>query len=198
MKHLEKQIESAIPLLKEYVSLIFKWQKAINLVSNKELSDLWMRHILDSAQLFFLIPSSAHSLLDMGSGGGFPGIIISILNLVLNGPLKEITLVESNSKKCIFLQEVARKLSLNVNIVNERLEYMIDKKVDVVTSRALARTGDLLSLGYRFKKEKTLFLFLKGINVSEELTQLPFLCNIQKIPSQINSQGCILKITEVK
>lgn len=198
MKQLEKQIIPAVPLLKTYVNLVLKWQKAVNLISNNETSDIWKRHILDSAQLFFLIPPTARSLIDMGSGGGFPGLVIAILNSILKGPLKEITLVESDSKKSIFLQEAARELGLKVSILNQRLEHIEDKKADVITSRALGSVADLLKWGRHLKKEKTLFLFLKGVHVSEELKQNPFLCQIEKIPSQIDIHGCILKITEVQ
>ncbi len=197
MKQLEKQILPAIPQLKKYMSLILKWQKAINLVSKSEENDLWQRHILDSAQLFFLIPDTASSLVDMGTGGGFPGLVLAVLNQELKGRLTRITLIESDARKCVFLQEVARELGVNVTILNERLENVKGVQSDVVTSRALGCVSDLLRWGKRFQKERTVFLFLKGVRVDQELEQNPFLCQVEKIPSVVNSTGCVLKMTEV-
>lgn len=198
MKQLENQILPAIPDLKKFLAFVLKWQKAVNLISKNETADLWQRHILDSAQVFFLIPETSRSLIDMGSGGGFPALVIALLNKALKGPLKEITLIESDSKKCVFLQEAARELGLKITVLNERLEVVLDKKADVVTSRALGSVTDLLAWGRRFQKEKTVFLFLKGENVTDELLQNPFLCQVEKVPSRVNANGCVLKITEVQ
>ena len=137
VKQLENQILPAKNLLERYMALVLKWQKAVNLVSNKEISSLWDRHILDSAQLYFLIPNDKKVLVDLGSGGGFPAVVIAILNKVLKGPLEKVVLIESANKKSVFLQEVSRLLDLNLTILNQRIEDVKSVKADVITSRAL-------------------------------------------------------------
>ena len=197
MKQLKNRIEPARDLLDIYVSLIHKWQKAVNLVSNKELDNLWDRHIVDSAQLYYMIPDNSKILVDMGSGGGFPGIVIAILNKVMNGSLSDIYLIESDNKKTIFLQEVSRILNLNIKIINERLEKVENIKADVITSRALGDVSHLIEWGRNFYKTDTLFLLLKGENVDSELKMVSRDFKCKKIPSIVDAKGCILNIKEV-
>ena len=197
VKQLEKQILPAKKLLESYMLLIKKWQKAVNLVSNTEINSLWERHILDSAQVFFEIPKEARILIDMGSGGGFPAVVIAILNKVLNGHLTKIVLIESDNKKSIFLKEVSRILDLNLIVLNERIERIKGISADVITARALASTDMLLEWGREFYKNDTIFLFLKGKLVDDELSLIPYSCNISKLNSKIDKDGCVLKITEV-
>ncbi len=197
VKQLEKQILPAKKLLESYMLLIKKWQKAVNLVSNTEINSLWERHILDSAQVFFEIPKEARILIDMGSGGGFPAVVVAILNKVLNGHLTKIVLIESDNKKSIFLKEVSRILDLNLIVLNERIERIKGISADVITARALASTDMLLEWGREFYKNDTIFLFLKGKLVDDELSLIPYSCNISKLNSKIDKDGCVLKITEV-
>ena len=197
VKQLEKQILPAKKLLESYMLLIKKWQKAVNLVSNTEINSLWERHILDSAQVFFEIPKEARILIDMGSGGGFPAVVVAILNKVLNGHLTKIILIESDNKKSIFLKEVSRILDLNLIVLNERIERIKGISADVITARALASTDMLLEWGREFYKNDTIFLFLKGKLVDDELSLIPYSCNISKLNSKIDKDGCVLKITEV-
>ncbi len=197
MKQLEKQILPAKKLLESYMLLIKKWQKAVNLVSNTEINSLWERHILDSAQVFFEIPKEARILIDMGSGGGFPAVVVAILNKVLNGHLTKIVLIESDNKKSIFLKEVSRILDLNLIVLNERIERIKGISADVITARALASTDMLLEWGREFYKNDTIFLFLKGKLVDDEISLIPYSCNISKLNSKIDKDGCVLKITEV-
>ena len=198
VKQLELKILSAKELLQDYINLVIKWQKAVNLVSNKEISNLWERHILDSAQLYFYLPTDAKVMVDMGSGGGFPAVVIAILNKILRGNLKEIILVESDNKKAVFLKEVSRQLDLNLIVLNERLENIQNIKADVITSRALGSVELLLEWGRAFYKNGTEFLFLKGSNVENELKNTKFIFKNEKFESSVNKDGCILKITEVK
>ena len=197
MKQLEQKILPAKDLLEQYVALIKKWQKAVNLVSNKEINTLWERHILDSAQLFFEI-KSGNTLVDLGSGGGFPAIVIAILNKKLNGPLKRIVLIESDNKKTIFLKEVSRILDLNLDVLNERIEDITNVKADIITSRALGSVSLLLDLGRSFYNKNTQYILLKGVSVDDELKKLNISCKNEKIESKIDKNGCILKITEVE
>ena len=144
-KELEQKIEPAVPLLKQYWNLLLKWQKTVNLISSKTIEEGWNRHILDCAQIYFLLENQNHSLMDVGSGGGLPAIVIAILNTVLKGPLTSITLVESDLKKSLFLQECARELHLNITIIRERIEN-IQQSPDVITARAFAPLNELLTV----------------------------------------------------
>ena len=130
--------------LEDYADLLRKWQNAINLVSTASLNDLWRRHIWDSAQLLPHIPADAHSLLDLGSGAGFPGLVLAILGV------DGVVLVEADKRKCAFLREAARVTGTDVTIHDRRIEDMGEEipPVDVITARAVASLS-LLSLSHR-------------------------------------------------
>ncbi len=196
-KELEEKIAPAVPLLKEYWTLLLKWQKSVKLISNKTIGEGWTRHILDSAQVYFLIENQQHILMDVGSGGGLPAIVIAILNKVLNGPLKQIILVEADLKKSLFLAECARTLKLNINIKRERVENL-SLKPDVITARAFAPLNDLLNLIHKNVSRETILLLPKGKNVLEEIKANTYPCEIEQIKDCVDAEGCILKIKGVK
>ena len=196
-KELEEKIEPAVPVLKQYWNLLLKWQKSVNLISSKTIEDGWDRHILDSAQLYFLLTNQEHILMDVGSGGGLPGVVIAILNQQLKGPLKVITLVESDLKKSLFLQECARTLHLNITVLRERVEN-IKQTPDVITARAFAPLGELLTLVQNNVSRETVLLLPKGKSVDEEIKNNLWKCEIEKIKNIVNSDGCILKIKGVQ
>ncbi len=198
MKQIEQLVQPARDILKTYEATLLKWQKAVNLVSSNSLNNIWERHILDSAQLYSYLPENAKILVDMGSGAGFPALVIAVLNQILNGPLEEIYLIESDIKKCIFLRETARVLGVNVHVLNERLENIQGIQADVITSRALARIDKLIAYGRPFVHEKTIFLLPKGENIQDELTQNKINCQIDIFASQTDDKGCIVKLSEVK
>lgn len=147
-----------------YNKLLHKWQRAINLVSRQSLEDSGRRHFLDSAQLFPLVPGHARSLLDIGSGAGFPGMVLAIMGV------SNVELVESDQRKCLFLREVSRETSTAVTITNARIEKLTPKTFDVVTSRACASLDVLLSYAKPYLGPSTVCLFPKGQTVEEELT----------------------------
>ncbi|MDE0808578.1 MAG: 16S rRNA (guanine(527)-N(7))-methyltransferase RsmG [Alphaproteobacteria bacterium] len=147
-----------------YSILLAKWQRAINLVSPKSLRDCWRRHFLDSGQLQSLIPSNSNSLLDIGSGAGFPGMVLAILGV------RNVVLVESDHRKCMFLREVSRETSTAVTIINDRIEKVSPEQYDVVTSRACASLDVLLNYARPYVGEASVCLFPKGRTVDEELT----------------------------
>ena len=198
MKQIYTFLEKAKPELEQYILLLKKWQKAVNLVSNSTLDDVWERHIIDSAQLYPLIPQTARVLVDMGSGAGFPALVLSILNQVCCGPLKRIILIESDIKKTLFLKEVIRTLNLSVEVINKRIEIISDIQADVLTARALADLENLLLLGQKIIKKDTVCLFLKGENAQKEIQNCQIPCQIEKIKSITNSNSSILKIMGVK
>lgn len=190
---LERKISAAIPTLKSYWELLLKWQKTVNLISSKTIENGWERHILDSAQIYFFIENQQHILMDVGSGGGLPGIVLAILNKELDGPLKKIILVESDMKKALFLKECARQLSLNIDVQRERVEN-VDLIPDIITARAFAPLHELLKMLKKNVSRETILLLPKGKNVDEEIKQINTDYPIEKIKNIIDSNGCILKI----
>lgn len=196
MEQLSQKIRPAQEKLERFISLLRQWQKSVNLISNNDLNDVWNRHVLDSAQLYFLLSPACETLVDFGSGGGFPGLITAILNYSLNGPVKNFYLVESNIKKCVFLQEAAREIGISVHVKNQRIESVSDIKADVITARGLASVSQILKWGKIFEKEKTTFLLLKGEKVFEELKEIDHSFQIELIENVLNSKGCIVKITK--
>jgi 16S rRNA (guanine527-N7)-methyltransferase len=146
-----------------YADLVAKWQKAINLVGRGTLEDPWRRHMLDSAQLAPMVPRDAKRVLDLGSGAGFPGMVLAIMGVA------GIELVESDQKKAMFLREVARATGAEVAVHVRRIEDMPAENADVVTARALAPLDRLLPLVMRFVGPQTLCLFPKGADVEREL-----------------------------
>jgi 16S rRNA (guanine527-N7)-methyltransferase len=150
--------------LQVYNKLLHKWQRAINLVSRQSLDDSWQRHFLDSGQLFRLLPGEANSMLDIGSGAGFPGMVLAIMGA------RNVELVESDERKCLFLREVSRETSTDVTVTNERIEKLSPKTVDVLTSRACAPLDVLLGYARPYLGPSTICLFPKGRTVQDELT----------------------------
>lgn len=187
----EKELEK----LWIYFELLLKWQKKINLVSEGSLPDLMDRHFVDSGQILSLIPQNAKTLVDLGSGAGFPGMVVAILR-----PL-QVTLIESNQKKCSFLREVSRQVEVPVNILSERIEGISDLKADVVTSRALANLETLFRFAKPFTHDQTCCIFHKGKRVEEELAtaQESWSFSCEKVESVIqdHSEGKIIKITKL-
>ncbi|MBX6367813.1 MAG: 16S rRNA (guanine(527)-N(7))-methyltransferase RsmG [Rhodospirillales bacterium] len=151
--------------LARYVHLLRVWNARVNLVSRLSLDDAWRRHVLDSAQLMPLIPAGARVLVDLGSGAGFPGLVLSILGV------PEVHLIESDARKCAFLREAARATGANATIHVRRIEAMTPFPADVVTARALAPLPQLLELASPFLQPHTMCVFLKGKNAAEELRE---------------------------
>ena len=197
MKQLDILLNRAEKDIYIYIDTLKKWQKAVNLISASTVKDVWNRHILDSAQLYPLISDTSETLVDFGSGAGFPAIVLAILNQVHQGPLKKIILIESDQKKCLFLKEVVRQLSLPVEILNQRIETVKGIRADVLTARALAPLSQLLFLGQNIITPETTCLFLKGKTAEQEIQNCRVPCSIQKVRSITSSESCILKITEV-
>jgi len=141
-----------------YSETLTKWQKAINLVSNSTLPNMWLRHFYDSAQLsgYIIKADNPLKILDLGSGAGFPGLVLSILGI------GEVHLVEGVGKKCSFMKQIIQQTDINAIVHNKRIEDLGAFPVDLVTSRACADLNKLLDLSDKFIKPTTKCLFLKG------------------------------------
>jgi 16S rRNA (guanine527-N7)-methyltransferase len=154
--------------LEALVSTLERWQKAINLVSRTTMDDVWRRHVLDSAQLKGLIPEGAKTLTDLGSGAGFPGLVVAALR-----PDLDVTLIESDARKAAFLGEAARRMTLErpPKIVIGRIEAVAPAPADVITARALAPLGQLLTWADRHRTDTAICLFHKGKGWQAEVTE---------------------------
>jgi len=154
--------------LETMIETLLHWQKAINLVGRATLDDVWTRHILDSAQLIPLIPKGAKSLADLGSGAGFPGLVLAALR-----PALDVTLIESDARKSAYLGEAARRMALpkQPRIVVSRIEAAAPAQADVMTARALAPLGQLLAWADRHRSNHAICLFHKGKGWQAELTE---------------------------
>lgn len=154
--------------LETYVELLKKWNARINLVSKSTIEQVWERHILDSAQVFDLAPRDFQHWVDLGSGGGFPGLVCAILAQERN-PEASFTLVESDARKSVFLRTVARELKLSTKVVTERIEKIEPLDADVLSARALADLTVLLEFSSRHMQKSGVALFPKGVNWKNEV-----------------------------
>jgi 16S rRNA (guanine527-N7)-methyltransferase len=157
--------------LQTYESLLRQWQKTINLVAASTLDSVWSRHFADSAQLLALAPPDAKRWLDLGSGAGFPGLVLALMLVGREGA--KVILVESDTRKAAFLGEVARRTGAPVDIRPERIEKAATQAklapVDVITARALAPLSRLLDLAAPAFSDETIGLFLKGREAETEI-----------------------------
>jgi 16S rRNA (guanine527-N7)-methyltransferase len=178
--------------LKAFVGLLTDWNARHNLVSAASLAEVWKRHIWDSAQLAPLIPSDAKTLVDLGSGAGFPGLVLALL---LQDRLA-VTLTESIGKKAQFLRAAAERLGLRVEVRQARIEEAKAEPFDVVTARACAPLPKLLDYAQHFTGPRTLCLFLKGQNLGDELTlaRKTWRMTLTQHPSVTHPFGTILEI----
>ena len=183
--------------LKLFASMLEDWNARQNLVSRTSLRDIWVRHFWDSAQLAKFIPAEACSLVDLGSGAGFPGLVLAEL---LRRRQLRIVLYESTGKKRDFLLAVATRLNLLVEIRGDRIEASKPEPFDVITARACAPLAKLLGYAQAFWSHQTLALFLKGQNLGPELTEAHkyWKMNIQKHQSRSSSTGVVLEIRGLK
>ena len=154
--------------LKIYHDLLLQWQKKINLISPATIANAWDRHFVDSQQLSQYIPNHVQSICDIGSGAGFPGLILAIMN-----PEIHVTLIESDTRKCAFLRTVSRETKCNnVTILNGRIEENIcDIEADMVSARALASLRQLVIYTKPLWENNINFKILcpKGQNYRDEI-----------------------------
>jgi 16S rRNA (guanine527-N7)-methyltransferase len=195
--------------LMEYQQLLEKWQRRINLVGPATLPDAWARHFLDSAQLYPLIEAALKPrrgrgvLYDLGSGAGFPGLVLAIMASGAGHAL-EVHLVESDKRKAAFLGEVARATgqARGVTIHATRIANMpLDRlpQADIVTARALAPLPDLLEHAAPLLAPHGIGLFLKGAQAGDELTRAAkdWTMRVERIASRTDPSGTILRVANL-
>ncbi len=169
VEHVPQKIKNNLEL---YERLLVKWQRAINLVSRGTLKNIWSRHIEDSLQLLPFL--KGHSILDMGSGGGFPGMVLAMVSqeteflkrFGIDGNF-DVTCVDSDQRKMMFLSEVARQTSSKVKIFSDRVEN-INGKFDTVTARGFAELKVLIGFAKKFSNYS---VFLKGRKIEQEIEE---------------------------
>ena len=171
-----------------YIKILLKWQKAINLISPKTISQVWERHFKDSLFLYNYVKDK-ENIFDIGSGGGFPGMVLSVAGI------KNITFIEADERKCFFLNEIKKEYKLDCKIINERVENL-KLKADTITSRAFAPLDKFLNLCENIISEKTEMYLLKGNNINKEIEDSKnnwnFDYNLYK-----KSDGFIIKISNI-
>lgn len=180
--------------LDRFAALVLQWQATTNLVAPSTLPELWTRHIADSLQLLTVAPDAKHWV-DLGSGGGFPGLAIACALTGIPGTI--VHLVESNLKKAAFLREAARITGAPARVHAVRIEDFVDhfaEPVEIVTARALATLENLLESAYPLLTRGAQALFLKGRDVEVELTAASKCWSIdaELIPSATESSGRIV------
>lgn len=181
-----------------YVGLLRRWQGVLNLVAPRTLPELWTRHILDSAQLVSLAPPKFRRWIDLGSGGGLPGLVVAALASERIGV--ETILIESDQRKASFLRTAAREMGLgaNVQVHADRIERVAPMlpPADVVSARALAPLATLVSLAAPILAQGARGVFPKGETVSRELTEWgpPDTFEVELAPSRTHHAASIAVI----
>ncbi len=181
-----------------YLEKLSLWQKSINLVSRETLADSEERHLRDSEQvgcwLQEILPDKDKEVVDLGSGAGFPGMVLAIMGV------GRLTLIEANGKKCTFLRDVRRTTGISAEIIQSRIESVQGRKFDVVVSRALAGLGQLLSYAHPLLKKEGICLFLKGKECDAELAKAQEYWNfkVSRRVSCTNEDGVLLLISDLE
>jgi len=187
--------------LDRFVELLLDWQRTTNLIAPSTIPQLWTRHIADSLQLIDLAPQ-ARCWIDIGTGGGFPGLVLACALAEHPGAL--VHLVESNSKKAAFLREAQRLTGAPASVHAERIEDFAARfqdQVDVVTARAVAPLKSLLGQCFPLLgKSGATGLFLKGQHAELELGEAAntWLMNAKLVPSRTDSTGRIVVVRELE
>jgi len=177
-----------------YLSSIIKYNKHTNLIGKSTIENIWDRHVLDCLQLTKHITNKKLRILDLGTGAGLPGVLLSIAGH------QKVLMVDSVKKKTDFVRKIIKDLSLTAKIQNKRIEKPPTSQHDIVVSRALAPLVKLLTYARMYSNKNTTLLFLKGKNaISEiEIASKKFYFEFEKINSLSSDEGCILKINSIK
>jgi len=182
--------------LDRFVATLLTWQQRINLIAPATVPEIWTRHVADSLQLVPLAPA-ARRWLDLGSGGGFPGLVIACA--LAEAPAARVHLIESNGKKAAFLRAAVQVTGAPAIVHQARIEQMgtkLAESIEVVTARALAPLSDLLSLSEPWLKSGAQALLPKGQDVGAELTEASKYWNIKAVlvPSKTDANARIVKV----
>ena len=194
----ENVSRETISKFRVFSELLKKWNPVAGLVSPASLEQLWDRHILDSAQILEVAPPGIRKWLDIGSGGGFPGLVVAIM-AAERRPEINVVLVDSNRRKCDFLSEACRQTGTEAQVLNIRAEQLDPQNADVVSARAVAPLPGLLSLASRHLAEGGLCVFPKGSGYRDELAaaRKSWSFTVEPVPSRTDGKGRILLIRSI-
>lgn len=187
-----------IERLSSYHDLVLKWTPKINLISKSSIDDLWNRHIWDSAQVMLHDPGGS-KWLDIGSGGGFPGLVVAIMSMETK-PERVVTMVESDQRKCAFLRSVVRELGLNAKIQTRRIESGDPAGADAMSARALADLTQLLGFADRHLATGGTALFMKGATWEKEVQEASqsWSFDLKAHKSMLSPGAAILEIKDIE
>ena len=198
VKHVSRETEQRLTVFHD---LLVQWQARINLIAPSTIGQIWSRHILDSVQIHAAL-QGMDDVVDIGSGAGFPGIIIAIL-LAEEGSGR-VHLIESNGKKCAFLNAAIRQTGIrdsgvDIQVINERIERALPQvaRPQVVTARALASLNDLLSLTQTYLQAGAVGIFPKGRDHAQEIADARrhSAFDLEQTDSQLEDDSVVLKIS---
>ena len=185
----KKQVEK----IEFFITSVINYNKHTNLIGKSTVENFWERHVLDCLQLTKYINNKKLKILDLGTGAGLPGILLSIVGY------QKVLMIDSVKKKTEFLKTIIKELSLSSKILNKRIEMSPISQHDIIVSRALAPLIKLLTYARMYSNKNTTSLFLKGRNVNNEIdiAMREFSFNFEKIESLSSNEGCILKINNI-
>src|ERR1700733_1595743 len=185
--------QDASPALQHYVELLRRWNRSINLVSARDIPVLWTRHIADSLQLGTLWSKLPDRAIDLGSGGGFPGLVLAIQFGL------HVDLIEQDLAKAAFLREAARVTQAPVTVVATKIENAVVPRAPLVTARGLAPLARLLGYAENLLTPDGECLFLKSRGVEAEIAEAArtWTMRIEQIPSRTNSEGVVVRVSDI-
>jgi len=177
-----------------FITSIINFNQHTNLVGKSTIENIWDRHVLDCLQLTKYINNKKLKILDLGTGAGLPGVLLSIVGY------QNVLMIDSIKKKTDFVKKTIKELSLSAKIQNKRIEKAPTPQHDIIVSRALAPLTKLLTYARMYSNKNTTSLFLKGRNVNNEInkTMKEFFFDFKKIESISSGDGCILQIKNIK
>lgn len=178
-----------------FEDLVRKWTKKINLIARNDVDHIWDRHIVDSAQVWASAPDEWNHWVDIGSGGGFPAIILAAI-AVEKKPDARFTLIESDQRKATFLRTAIRELNLNAIVLDDRIELAPPQNADVISARALASLTILLGFAERHLAPNGIAVFQKGKSADDEIIEAKhtWAFDYNKVPSITNGDACVISI----
>ncbi len=184
--------------LQQYADLLKTWTPRINLISKGSIEHIWNRHILDSLQIARFLAADVRQWADFGSGGGLPGIVLSIVAREI-APEMKMTLVESDSRKSVFLRTAIRELDLNAEVITKRVENIAPLRADIVSARALTSLSQLLSYASRHLAPHGEAIFPKGESWKNEcdVAAQEWSFDFEAIKSETDSKAVLLRIGNI-
>ena len=187
-----------IEKLKKYKDFLLISNKYLNLIGKTTENQIFTRHFADSAQIYDIIEHKSE-IIDLGSGAGFPGVLLRILmdDKKISG---NITLIDKSSKKCKFLQDLSDKLSLNLKIANLKIENFKFDKISTVVSRAFKKTIDIIDILLKNNDKIRNIILIKGKTYQQELedAKKKYTFDVEKFRSITSDESYILKISNIR